>query len=86
MHNPPHPGEFIREFCVKCPSGITGAAALLGVSRPGLSCIINGRAGISPRMALRLEEVFGGTAESWLAMQSAHDLWKIRQTRGENQS
>ena len=76
MHNPPHPGEIIRELCIE-PLGlsVTEAAAGLGVSRKTLSAILNGRAGISAEMALRLSMAFDTTPESWLAQQSLYDLW-----------
>ena len=76
MHNPPHPGEIIRELCIE-PLGlsITEAAEGLGVSRKTLSAILNGRAGISAEMALRLSMAFETTPESWLAQQSQYDLW-----------
>ena len=57
---------------------VTEAAAALGVSRKSLSQLINGRSGISPQMALRLEKAFGSTAEHWLTMQQNYDLWHIR--------
>ena len=80
MHNPPHPGEVLRELCLE-PLGltITDAAAALGVSRKTLSAILNGRAGISPEMALRLSIAFGTTPEIWLNQQSQYDLWIARQ-------
>ena len=76
MHNPPHPGEIIRELCIE-PLGlsITETAKGLGVSRKTLSAILNGRAGISAEMALRLSMAFDTTPESWLAQQSQYDLW-----------
>jgi addiction module HigA family antidote len=76
MHNPPHPGEIIRELCIE-PLGlsVTEAAKGLGVSRKTLSAILNGRAGISAEMALRLSMAFDTTPESWLAQQSQYDLW-----------
>jgi addiction module HigA family antidote len=79
MCNPPHPGEIIREFCVE-PLNITvtEAAKALGVSRKTFSTLLNGRAGISPEMALRLSKVFGRTPEGWLRLQ--YDLWKATQT------
>jgi len=65
MHNPPHPGEIIREFCIEpLELSITEAAEGLGVSRKTLSAILNGRAGISPEMALRLSKALGRTPES----------------------
>ena len=70
MHNPPHPGEVLRELCFR-PLGltVTQGAAALGVSRKTLSAILNGRAGISPEMAIRLSLAFETTAESWLNQQ-----------------
>lgn len=69
MHDPPHPGESLRVLCLE-PLGIsvTDAAAALGVCRKTLSSISNGRAGISPEMAVRLSLAFDTTAESWLNM------------------
>ncbi len=80
MHNPPHPGEIIKELCLE-PLGIsiTDAAKALGVSRKTLSELVNGRAGISPDMALRLASAFDTTAESWLIQQMHYDLWCTRQ-------
>ena len=82
MHNPPHPGEFLRELCLK-PLGltVTRAAAALGVSRKTLSRILNGRAGISPEMAVRLSLAFSTTAESWMNQQVQHDLWHAERNR-----
>ncbi len=80
MHDPGHPGEVVREACLK-PLGltVTDAADALGVTRKGLSDLLNGHSGVSPDMAIRLEQVFGGTAETWLRMQMQHDLWEARQ-------
>lgn len=82
MHNPPHPGEVLRELCLK-PLGVTvsQAAAALDVSRKTLSAILNGRAGISPEMAIRLSVAFDTTPESWLAQQLQYDLWRADRTR-----
>lgn len=79
MHNPPHPGEIIREDCLQ-PLGltVTAAAEWLGVSRQSLSELLNGRNGISAEMAIRLEKAGWGNAETWLAAQSAYDLWRAR--------
>ena len=79
MHNPPHPGEVIRELCLE-PLGIsvTEAAKGLGISRKTLSAILNGRAGISPEMALRLSIAFDTSPESWLNQQTQYDLWQAR--------
>lgn len=84
MHNPPHPGEVIRELCLE-PLGIsvTEAAKALGVSRKTLSEILNGHASISPEMAVRLSIAFDTSAESWLNQQSQYDLWNVEQHRGE---
>ena len=79
MHNPPHPGEIIREFCIEpLELSITEAAEGLGVSRKTLSAILNGRAGISPEMALRLSMAFNTSPESWLNQQSQFDLWQAK--------
>jgi addiction module HigA family antidote len=79
MHNPPHPGEVIRELCLQ-PLGIsvTAAAKALGVSRKTLSELLNGKAGVSPEMAIRLSMAFSTTPESWLNQQMQYDLWKAR--------
>ena len=79
MHNPPHPGQIIRDLCLE-PLGlsVTDAAKALGVSRKTLSSIINGRAGISPEMALRLAKAFNTSPESWLNQQVQFDLWRAR--------
>jgi addiction module HigA family antidote len=82
MHNPPHPGEVLRELCFE-PLGIslTDAAKALGVSRKTLSSILNGRAGISPEMAVRLSIAFDTSAESWLNQQIQYDLWQAEKRR-----
>ncbi len=82
MYNPPHPGEIIKELCLE-PLGltVTRAAEALGVSRKTLSAILNGRAGISPEMAIRLSLAFDTSAESWLNQQSQYDLWLARQNQ-----
>ena len=82
MYNPPHPGEVIRELCIE-PLGlsVTEAAAGLGVSRKTLSAILNGRAGISAEMALRLSMAFDTSPESWLAQQSQYDLWVTKKSK-----
>jgi len=84
MHNPPHPGEVLRELCLE-PLGlsVTDAAEALGVSRKTLSAILNGNAGISPEMALRLSIAFNTSPESWLAQQSQYELWEAEQHRKE---
>lgn len=77
MHDPPHPGEVIRAFCLEPLSlTVTEAARGLGVSRKALSQLLNGHAGISPEMAIRLSKAFGGSPESWLTQQMHFDLWQ----------
>ena len=80
MHNPRHPGEFIREVYLE-PFGISSRqlASSLGVSPSTLSRLLKGD-GISPEMSLRLSKVLGRTPESWLAMQDMYDLWVARGT------
>jgi addiction module HigA family antidote len=75
MKSPPHPGHSIRHDCIE-PLGLTisEAAKRLGVSRKQLSEIVNGHAGISPEMAIRLDKAFGGGAETWYRLQAAYDL------------
>lgn len=84
MHNPPHPGEIIKELCLG-PLGVsvTEAAEALGVSRKTLSSIINGKSGISPEMAVRLSIAFDTSSESWLNQQMQYDLWQAEQHRKE---
>lgn len=84
MHNPPHPGVVIKELCLE-PLGltITDAAKGLGISRKTLSSILNGKAGISPEMAVRLSIAFNTSSESWLNQQSQYDLWQAEQHRKE---
>ena len=84
MHNPPHPGEVLREFCLE-PMGlsVTEAADALGVSRKTLSSILNGRAGISPEMAIRLSKAFDTSPESWLNQQQQYDLWQALQSSAD---
>ena len=75
MKNPPHPGRHIRYECLE-PLGltITAAARCLGISRRQLSNIVNGRAGISPEMAIRLDKAFGGEPTTWYQLQVNYDL------------
>jgi addiction module HigA family antidote len=84
MYNPPHPGEIIRELCLK-PLGISvsEAARALGVSRKAMSELLNGHVGVSPEMALRLSMAFDTTPECWMAQQTQYDLWKVWQKRSE---
>ena len=82
MHNPPHPGEVIKELCIEpLELSVTGAAKALGISRKTLSNILNGHAGISPEMAVRLSIAFNTTSESWLNQQLQYDLWFAEKER-----
>lgn len=83
MHNPPHPGETLREDVLPALGlTVTDAAAQLGVTRAALSRVLNARAAISPEMALRLEGWLGvengGRADLWVSQQAAYDLWQAR--------
>lgn len=82
MHNPPHPGELLRELWLE-PLGlsITATAKALNVSRKAVSELVNGKVGISAEMSIRLELAFGKSAESWLGHQAAFDLWVLNQRR-----
>ena len=79
MKNPPHPGRSIRSACLE-PLGlsVTEGAKVLGVTRQALNNVVNGKAAISPKMAIRLAKAFGSTAETWLRMQLAYDLAAAR--------
>jgi antitoxin HigA-1 len=83
IHNPPHPGETLREDVLPALGlTVTEAAMQLGVTRAALSRVINGRAAISPEMALRLEGWLGvengGRADLWISQQADYDLWQAR--------
>lgn len=75
MHNPAHPGEVLREYLPESVT-VTQAAERLGVTRQAFSALLNGRAGVSADMALRLSRALGTSAEMWLSMQVAYDLWE----------
>lgn len=79
MHNPPHPGEFIRSVYLE-PFELSARALAekLAVSPSTLNRVITGKSGVSPEMALRLSKSLGRSPESWLAMQDAYDLWQVR--------
>lgn len=83
MHNPPHPGETLREDVLPALGlSVTQAARELGINRVTLSRVLNGKAGISIDLALRLEAWLDGpSAESWLRGQLAYDLWPAEQQR-----
>ena len=76
MHNPPHPGEVLQDTVLgEGGVSVSELARKLRVSRVALSRVVNGRAAVSADMALRLAAALGGSAESWLRMQAAYDLW-----------
>jgi len=86
MNKPVHPGLIVRHDCLE-PLGlsVTEAASVLGVTRQALNNVVNGKAGISPEMAIRLSKAFGSTAQTWVAMQSAYDLAQAMARAGEIQ-
>jgi addiction module HigA family antidote len=83
MHNPPHPGEILRDTVLHPDSSLTlkAFAERLSVSRVALSRVVNGHAAVSAELAIRLAAALGGSAESWLRMQSAYDLWQAQNNR-----
>lgn len=82
MHNPPHPGEILKEDVI-VPLGlsVTEAAERLSMSRVALSRVLNCKAGISPDLAIRLEMAEVGTARTWLRLQRSYDLWQASQRK-----
>lgn len=83
MYNPPHPGEILREDVLsEMGLSVTEAAKQIGVTRAALSRVLNGHAGISIEMALKIEKWLGveqgGRAEMWAGMQLDHDMWQAR--------
>ena len=84
LKNPVHPGRIVRHDCLE-PLGlsVTTGAKALGVSRQALNNIVNGKAGISPEMAIRLTKAFGSTEETWLRMQLAYDLAEARKNESK---
>lgn len=79
MHNPPHPGEFIRDvYITPFDISVRKVAESLGVSASTLNRLLNGESNVSPEMALRLSKALGRSPESWLAMQDQYDLWHAR--------
>ncbi len=79
MHNPPHPGEVLREY-LPVEMSVTEVAMRIGVSRQAFSKLLNGKAGVSAEMACRLAAALQTSAEFWLSLQQAFDLWQVRQT------
>ena len=84
MKNPPHPGLSVRYDCLE-PLGLSVAegAKALGVTRQAMNSLVEGKAGISAEMAIRLEKAFGGGVETWLRMQVAYDLVQIKKKAGK---
>lgn len=81
MHNPPHPGEFIREVYIgPYDLSIRKVAGKLNVSPSTLTRLVNGDSNVTPEMALRLSKALGRSPESWLAMQDNHDLWHAKKS------
>lgn len=76
--DPPHPGQRVRTCCETSGLSVTDAAGVLGVTRQALNNLVNGKSGISAKMAIRLEKAFGGSAEEWLQQQLAYDLAQVR--------
>ena len=84
MKDPPHPGHSIKDACLDpLQLSVTDGARVLGIARHTLSRIINGRAGISPEMAIRLEKAGWSNADHWLRLQMAYDLSQARQHENE---
>jgi addiction module HigA family antidote len=93
MFNPPHPGEILKDILPEIPMTVTKFAAHIGVSRVTLSRILNGRAGFTPEMSLKVSEALGqGSSGIWFRMQAKHDFWhasrakrkKVRPIKGQN--
>ncbi len=84
MFNPPHPGDVLKDGVMETGITVTALALRLGVTRVALSRILNGRAGISADMAIKLTSVFGGSAESWMYMQANYELWQAESRVGQH--
>ena len=83
MKKPPHPGLSVRHDCIESLDlSITEAADILGVTRQTLNNLVNGKSGISPEMAIRLDKAFGGGADTWLRLQAAYDLAQAMRKAG----
>lgn len=85
MHNPAHPGEILKEMIIEpMELTITNVSVHLNISRKTLSKVLNGRGSITPEMAIRLELAFKKpSADHWLRLQNAYDLWLIREQQSE---
>jgi antitoxin HigA-1 len=80
MHNPPHPGEVLKDGVIDAGISVTEFAKRLSVNRVTLSRLLNGQAGVSAEMAVRLAKALGGSPESWLHMQANYDLWQAEKS------
>lgn len=84
MHNPPHPGEVLKDSLLS-PDGanlsVTDLAERLHMTRAAVSRVLNGKAGVSPQMAIRLAALLGTSAEVWVRMQVSYDLWKAKKLK-----
>ena len=86
MKNPPHPGKVVRVYCLEPLSlNVTAGAKVLGVSRQALSNLVNGRAGMSTDMAIRLAKAFGSTTETWIRLQATYDVAQAQAREDEIQ-
>jgi len=84
MKNPPHPGRIVRQECIKpLKLTVTKAAKYLGVTRQALNNLVNGKAGISAEMAIRLSKAFGSSPEVWLGLQAQYDLAQAEKEAGK---
>jgi addiction module HigA family antidote len=81
MHNPPHPGGIIKEALENVPISVTDFAAHIGVARGTLSRVLNGHAGITPEMSIRIAAAFGQSPDLWYLLQTDYDFWQASQER-----
>jgi addiction module HigA family antidote len=82
MFNPPHPGGIVKEALESIPMTVTEFAEYIGVSRVALSRVLNGRAGITPEMSIKISQAFGQpSTDLWFKMQNAHDFWQALHTK-----
>ena len=83
MKNPVHPGELVKANLNELELSVAEAASGLGVTRQQLYNVISGRSAVTPEMAIRFEQAFGGSADMWLRMQAAYDLAQVRKRAGQ---
>lgn len=82
MHNPPHPGRMIKEAIAAIPMSVTAFAAHIGVSRVALSRVLNGKAGVTPEVSIRISQAFGqDSPDIWFNVQNAYDFWQAAKAR-----